>query len=164
MYIGGAEHSALHLMYARFITMAMHELGYLEFEEPFPRFRANGIITAAGAKISKSHGNTIKPDVYVRRYGADVFRTYLLFMGPYEAGGEFNDRGLGGVVRFLDRVWRFTLEHTDTASREGPDGELRRVTHPALRQVTEDTAGLKYNPAIAAQMKYPNEPAPPAAL
>src|SRR5260221_215072 len=69
MYIGGAEHSVLHLMYARFITMAMHEMGYLEFEEPFPRFRANGIITAAGAKISKSHGNTINPDVYVRRYG-----------------------------------------------------------------------------------------------
>ena len=157
MYIGGAEHSVLHLMYARFITMAMHELGYLDFEEPFPRFRANGIITASGAKISKSHGNTINPDVYVRRYGADVFRTYLLFMGPYEAGGEFNDRGLGGVVRFLDRVWRFTLEHADTASREGPDGERRRVMHSAIRQVTEDTAALKYNTAIAALMKYLNE-------
>jgi leucyl-tRNA synthetase len=157
MYIGGAEHSVLHLMYARFITMAMHELGYLDFEEPFPRFRANGIITASGAKISKSHGNTINPDVYVRRYGADVFRTYLLFMGPYEAGGEFNDRGLGGVVRFLDRVWRFTLEHADTVSREGPDGERRRVMHSAIRQVTEDTAALKYNTAIAALMKYLNE-------
>src|SRR5260370_31488870 len=103
MYIGGAEHSVLHLMYARFITMAMHELGYLEFEEPFPRFRANCIITAAGARSSKSHVNTINPGVYVRRYGADVFRTYLLFIGPYDAGCEFDDRGRHAVVRFPPR-------------------------------------------------------------
>jgi leucyl-tRNA synthetase len=82
MYIGGAEHSVLHLMYARFITMALHDLGLLDFEEPFPHFRANGMITKDGAKISKSRGNSVNPDVYIARYGADVFRTYLLLWGP----------------------------------------------------------------------------------
>ena len=101
MYIGGAEHSVLHLMYTRFITMALHDLDYLDFSEPFKRFRANGTITKGGAKISKSKGNVVNPDDYINRFGTDAFRLHLMFMLPYESGGDFNDRGIGGIVRFL---------------------------------------------------------------
>jgi leucyl-tRNA synthetase len=157
MYIGGAEHSVLHLMYARFITMALHDLGHLEFEEPFARFRANGMITYNGAKISKSRPETyISPDSYIARYGADAFRTYLLFMGPYEAGGDFSDRGLGGVTRFLDRVWRVVRAQVGQASSKRPTGEAARLMHATIRSVTNDIAALKYNTAIAALMAWLN--------
>src|SRR5258708_724028 len=92
MYIGGAEHSVLHLMYARFITMALHDLDHLEFAEPFKRFRANGTITKNGAKISKSKGNVVNPDDYIAHFGTDVLRPYLIFMVPYEAGTHFSHR------------------------------------------------------------------------
>ena len=154
MYIGGAEHSVLHLMYARFIAMAMHDLGYLDFEEPFTRFRANGIITKDGAKMSKSRGNLINPDEYLDAYGADVFRVYLLFMGPYEAGGDFSDRGIGGVVRFMDRVWRLITARARHCAVSKPSAEARRAMHSAIRRVTEDIEALKYNTAIAALMEY----------
>ncbi|HLZ24068.1 MAG TPA: class I tRNA ligase family protein [Ktedonobacterales bacterium] len=156
MYIGGAEHSVLHLMYSRFITMALHDLGYLEFEEPFPRFRANGMITADGAKMSKSVGNVIDPDDYITRYGADVFRTYLLFMGPYEAGGDFSDRGIGGVVRFLNRAWQLVTTAGVSAAKAAPTGDARQRLHQTIYAVTNDMEGLRYNTAIAALMKYLN--------
>jgi leucyl-tRNA synthetase len=150
MYIGGAEHSVLHLMYARFITMALHDLGYLDFEEPFTRFRANGMITISGTKIAKSRGNVINPDDYVANYGADAFRIYLVFMGPYEAGGDFTDAGLGGVVRFLERVWHMA---TQRAIGEGTaETEARRTLHETIQRVTEDIAAIKYHTAIAALM------------
>jgi len=154
MYIGGAEHSVLHLMYARFIAMAMHDLGHLDFEEPFTRFRANGIITKDGARISKSRGNIVNPDEYLDAYGADVFRVYLLFMGPYEAGGDFSDRGIGGVVRFMDRVWRLITSRAETLRATAPRGDARRVTHMTIKRVAEDVEALKYNTAIAALMEY----------
>jgi leucyl-tRNA synthetase len=154
MYIGGAEHSVLHLMYARFIAMAMHDLGHLEFEEPFTRFRANGIITKDGAKMSKSRGNLINPDEYLNDYGADVFRLYLVFMGPYEAGGDFSDRGIGGVVRFMDRVWRLITSRAEALHGGKPSADARRAMHLAIQRVTEEIEALKYNTAIAALMEY----------
>ena len=156
MYVGGAEHSVLHLLYTRFITMALHDLGYLDFAEPFPHFRANGTITAAGAKMSKSKGNVISPDSYFERCGADAFRTYLLFMGPYEGGGDFNDGGLGGVTRFLDRVWRLAQRHAANAAKDAPEGEARRALHVVIQRVSEDVEAFKYNTAIAALMGYLN--------
>ena len=156
MYIGGAEHSVLHLMYARFLTMSLHDLGHLEFEEPFKRFRANGMITKDGAKISKSKGNIVNPDSYITRFGTDVFRVYLMFMGPYQAGGDFSDHGIGGVVRFLDRVWSLVTQHAQNASAQAPQGEERRVIHRLIKRVTEDLATLKYNTAVAALMGYLN--------
>jgi leucyl-tRNA synthetase len=156
MYIGGAEHSVLHLMYVRFLTMALHDLGHLEFEEPFKRFRAHGMITKDGAKISKSKGNIVNPDNYITRFGADVFRVYLMFMGPYQAGGDFSDQGIGGVVRFLDRVWSLVTQHAQHASAQAPQGEERRVIHRLIKRVTEDLAALKYNTAVAALMGYLN--------
>ena len=157
MYIGGGEHSVLHLMYVRFLTMALHDLGHLEFAEPFKRFRANGTITKDGAKISKSRGNIINPDNYIARFGADVFRVYLVFMGPYLAGGDFSDRGISGVVRFLDRVWVLVTRYAKNASANAPQGEARRTMHRLVKRVGEDLAALKYNTAVAALMGYLND-------
>jgi leucyl-tRNA synthetase len=156
MYIGGAEHSVLHLMYVRFLTMALHDLGLLEFEEPFKRFRANGMITKDGAKISKSKGNIVNPDSYMTRFGVDVFRVHLMFMGSYQAGGDFSDQGIGGVVRFLDRVWSLVTQHAENASANAPQGEEWHVIHRLIKRVTEDLATLKYNTAVAALMGYLN--------
>ncbi|GHO70687.1 leucine--tRNA ligase [Ktedonobacter sp. SOSP1-52] len=156
MYIGGAEHSVLHLMYARFITKALHDLGLLENNEPFKRFRANGMITRDGAKISKSRGNIINPDDYIERFGADVFRVYLLFMGPYEGGGDFSDRGISGVVRFLERAWRLVEQYAQQAPKRPSSPEAIRAMHITIKRVSEDTASLKYNTAIAAIMEYVN--------
>lgn len=154
MYIGGAEHSVLHLLYARFIVMALHDLGYLDFEEPFKRFRAHGMIMKDGAKISKSRGNVINPDDYIARFGADVLRVYLMFMGPYEAGGDFSDRGINGVVRFLDRVWQMTTQHSANAKMSAVEGPAKRALHLTIKRVTEDITTLKYNTALAALMEY----------
>jgi leucyl-tRNA synthetase len=156
MYIGGTEHSVLHLIYVRFIMMALHDLGYLEFEEPFKRFRANGTLTKDGAKISKSKGNVVNPDDYISRFGADVFRVYLMFMGPYDAGGDFSDRGIGGVVRFLDRIWSLVTRHAESTNTEALQGEERRTLHRVIKRVTEDLGALKYNTAVAALMEYLN--------
>ncbi len=156
MYIGGPEHSVLHLMYVRFITMALYDGGYLTFEQPFKCFRAHGTITKDGAKISKSKGNVINPDDYILRFGADVFRVYLMFMGPYETGGDFSDRGIGGVVRFLDRVWSLVTGHTQSASKKQLQGEARGELHRLIKRVTEDMAALKYNNAVAALMGHLN--------
>jgi leucyl-tRNA synthetase len=155
MYVGGAEHSVLHLLYARFIAMAMHDAGLLAFEEPFKRFRANGMLTLNGAKISKSKGNVVNPDEYIARYGADTLRIYLMFLGPYEMGGDFSDQGIAGVVRFLERVWRLFAEKTLSAQK--PQAEARRALHLTIRKVSDDTAALKYNTAIAEMMRYTGE-------
>ncbi|HET7458200.1 MAG TPA: leucine--tRNA ligase, partial [Gemmatimonadaceae bacterium] len=104
-YIGGNEHAVLHLLYARFITMVLNEAGKVDFEEPFTKFRAHGLIIREGAKMSKSKGNVINPDAYMEEWGADAFRTYLMFLGPYEQGGDFRDQGIIGVKKFLDRLW-----------------------------------------------------------
>ncbi len=157
MYVGGAEHSVLHLLYARFIAMAMHDAGLLDFEEPFKRFRANGMITMNGEKISKNKGNVVNPDEYISTYGADTLRVYLLFMGPYEQGGDFSDRGIAGVVRFLERIWRLGVERGPSLSGAAPQPEARRALHQLIRKVGDDTAALKYNTAIAAMMRYSGE-------
>ena len=156
MCIGGAEHSVLHLMYVRFITMALHDLGHLDFSEPFKRFRANGTITKDGAKISKSRGNVVNPDDYIEHFGADVFRLYLMFMGPYEAGGDFSDRGISGVVRFLDRIWQAVTHFEASLAPEAVGGEAKRAMHLVIKRATEDIAVFKYNTAIAALMEYLN--------
>ena len=154
MYIGGREHSVLHLMYTRFITMALHDLGHLPFDEPFKRFRAHGTITKNGAKISKSRGNIINPDEYIDTWGTDTVRTYLMFMGPYDQGGDFSDRGISGVRRFLNRVWNLVVKHADRLSRETAPATYRRRLHQAIQSVTEDIRELGYNTAIAALMEY----------
>ncbi|HET7631001.1 MAG TPA: leucine--tRNA ligase [Gemmatimonadaceae bacterium] len=152
-YIGGNEHAVLHLLYSRFITMVLHDAGMLAFEEPFTRFRAHGTIVRDGAKMSKSRGNVVNPDEYVEKWGADSFRTYLMFLGPYEEGGDFRDQSISGVRRFLDRVWASAHE----VSREGePAAGVMRKLHQVIDKVTNDLPALSYNTAIAAMMEYVN--------
>jgi len=153
-YIGGNEHAVLHLLYSRFIAMALHDLGYLNFEEPFKRFRAHGMILKDGAKMSKSRGNVVVPDEYLDRFGADAFRLYLMSMGPFAEGGDFRESGVNGPQRFLAHIFRLL----DRLSAEGPAPEepleLARARHRCIRDVTRDTPELKYNTAIAAMMSF----------
>ena len=104
-YIGGNEHAVLHLLYSRFITMVLHDLGQLDFEEPFRKFRAHGLIVKDGSKMSKSRGNVVVPDEFIAKWGADTFRMYLMFLGPFQEGGDFRDEGISGPRRFLEKVW-----------------------------------------------------------
>ncbi len=152
-YIGGNEHAVLHLLYSRFITMVLHDAGHLDFEEPFTRFRAHGLIIRDGAKMSKSKGNVVNPDDFMDQWGADAFRTFLMFLGPYEQGGDFRDQGISGVRRFLDRLWSSARDCTPSGE---PDAAVLRKLHQTIRKVGEDTARLSYNTAIAAMMEYMN--------
>jgi leucyl-tRNA synthetase len=152
-YIGGNEHAVLHMLYSRFITMALFDAGLLHFEEPFTRFRAHGMIVREGHKMSKSRGNIVIPDEYVEEWGADTFRTYLMFLGPFEEGGDFRDSGISGVRRFLDRVW---VSVADSEQNGEPDTDVMRKLHQTIRKVSSDVPGLSYNTAIAAMMEYVN--------
>jgi leucyl-tRNA synthetase len=151
-YIGGNEHAVLHLMYARFATMALKDLGLIDFEEPFLKFRAHGLIINEGSKMSKSRGNVIVPDALIEKYGADTVRVYLMFLGPFEQGGDYRDQGISGPHSFLARVWQSVLD----AQEGAPDPLVERKLHQTIRQVTEQIAGLHYNTAIAALMEYLN--------
>jgi len=155
MYIGGNEHAVLHLMYTRFITMALHDLGYLDFEEPFKRFRAHGLIIKDGAKMSKSKGNVVIPNHYIERFGADTLRVYLMFLGPYKEGGDFQDAGIAGIRKFFDRVW--TLMTTAVTSDGKPSPEMLHHLHRTIARVTHDIELLDYNTAIASFMEMMNE-------
>jgi leucyl-tRNA synthetase len=152
-YIGGNEHAVLHLLYSRFITMVLHDAGLVGFEEPFTKFRAHGLIIREGAKMSKSKGNVVNPDEYIDKWGADSFRTYLMFLGPFEEGGDFRDSGISGVKRFLDRLWASVR---DCAHAAQADPEVRRKLHATIKKVGEDVPALSYNTAIAAMMEYMN--------
>jgi len=152
-YIGGNEHAVLHLLYSRFITMVLKDAGHLEFEEPYTRFRAHGHIIREGAKMSKTQGNIVNPDEYIESWGADAFRTYLMFLGPYEQGGDFRDQSISGTRRFLDRLW----SSVQTMTTEGnADPLVTRKLHQTIRKVGEDLPRLSYNTAIAAMMEYMN--------
>jgi leucyl-tRNA synthetase len=168
-YIGGIEHAILHLMYARFFTKVMEELGLVGFREPFARLFTQGMLHRHGAKMSKSKGNVITPDEYVDRYGADAARTYLLFIGPADQDAEWQDSGVEGIVRFLHKLWRVVLEQAEKPAAEGPfEGPLARKAHATIAKVTDDI-GRRFalNTPIAAVMELVNEiarhPTDPAA-
>ncbi len=152
-YIGGNEHAVLHLLYSRFITMVLHDAGHLHFEEPFTRFRAHGHIIREGAKMSKTQGNIVNPDEYIEHWGADAFRTYLMFLGPYEQGGDFRDQSISGTRRFLDRLFASVQSMSSDAE---PDHSVMRKLHQTIRKVSEDIPRLSYNTAVAAMMEYMN--------
>jgi leucyl-tRNA synthetase len=155
MYIGGEEHAVLHLLYSRFITMALHDAGLLPFEEPYTRFRKHGLLIKEGSKMSKSRGNVVIPDAYLEQWGADCFRMYLMFLGPYQEGGDFRDQGLQGPYGFLNRLWE-TIVPVDELGDDEPADELERQLHATIGKVTEDVGELRYNTAIAALMEYLN--------
>ena len=152
-YIGGNEHAVLHLLYSRFLTMVMHDAGLLDFDEPFTKFRAHGLIIRDGAKMSKSKGNVVNPDEYIETWGADAFRTYLMFLGSFEEGGDFRDASISGVKRFLDRLW---ISVRDARTAGEPDRDVMRKLHQTIRKVGEDIPKLSYNTAIAAMMECLN--------
>ncbi len=155
MYIGGEEHAVLHLLYSRFVTMALHDAGLLPFEEPYTTFRKHGLLIKEGSKMSKSRGNVVIPDRYIEQWGADTFRTYLMFLGPYQEGGDFRDQGLQGPFGFLSRLWE-TVVPVEELGTAPVSGALEQKLHATIRKVTEDIAGLHYNTAIAALMEYLN--------
>jgi leucyl-tRNA synthetase len=161
-YIGGVEHAILHLMYARFFTKALADMGLVGFSEPFANLFTQGMITREGAKMSKSQGNVISPREYVELYGADTARCYILFIGPPDQDADWSDEGVGGIHRFLARLWRLAdevsagTEHTDSA--QGPPSALVRKTHWAIDKVTTDLGErFAFNTAIAAVMELVNE-------
>ena len=156
-YIGGNEHAVLHLLYSRFIAMVLCDHGLLPFEEPFRRFRAHGTIVKDGSKMSKSRGNVVIPDRYLAKWGADSFRMYLMFLGPYEEGGDFRDEGLAGPRRFLDKVWELVqqCEQRTSAGQEVHQGIVVKW-HQTVKRVTTGLETLSYNTAIAALMEFLN--------
>jgi leucyl-tRNA synthetase len=151
-YIGGNEHAVLHLLYSRFLTMVLHDLGHLTFEEPYTTFRAHGLIIREGAKMSKSKGNVIVPDPIIDEHGADTFRLYLMFLGPFEEGGDYRDEGIQGPWGFLHRVW-----DTVVSAQDGPvDPAVEGKLHRTIRQLSQQLPDLQYNTSIAALMEYLN--------
>ncbi|MCY4088432.1 MAG: leucine--tRNA ligase [Actinomycetia bacterium] len=158
-YIGGVEHAILHLMYARFFTKVMNDLGLVGFREPFLRLFTQGMIYRFGAKMSKSKGNVVAPDELIERFGADALRLYILFMGPAEDDAEWQDTGIEGTSRFLKRLWRVVHEAVPTTPPpEEPDTVLARKAHQTVAKVTDDIGRrFRLNTPIAAVMELVNE-------
>jgi leucyl-tRNA synthetase len=161
MYIGGSEHSVLHLLYVRFIALLLDDLKLVKFAakksapkgEPFPYFRAHGLVIKDGAKMSKSKGNVINPDEYVEKFSADVLRMYLMFLAPFETGGDFRDEGILGIERFLASVRRYFEARQEAANFKKPSpSSARKALHKSIKKVTEDIESLKYNTAISQLM------------
>ena len=158
-YTGGVEHAVMHLLYSRFFVKATRDLGLIKYDEPFKRLFNQGTIIYKGAKMSKSRGNVIAPDDYVDVVGADTVRTYLMFIGPWEQGGEWNDSGINGAARWLNKVW--DISHIDPktfAANSDYDTEknLNRLLHKTIMRVGEDIEKFKYNTAISALMQFTN--------
>jgi leucyl-tRNA synthetase len=158
-YIGGIEHAILHLLYARFFTKVMYDLGIVGFKEPFARLFNQGMLYYHGAKMSKSKGNIVAPDEMVERYGAEAVRLYVLFMGPAEQDKEWQDAGIEGMVRVLGRLWRLGLEVAETgAGKNPPEGPLVRKAHETIAKVSDDIERrFQFNTPIAAVTELVNE-------
>ena len=154
-YTGGAEHAVMHLFYARFFAKAARDMGILEIDEPFARLFNQGTITKDGHKMSKSRGNVVNPDEWVGRYGADTVRLYLMFLGPWEAGGDWDDSGISGQWRWLNRVWNLVLGDVDAGG--GQADAIRRATHAMIGKVSQDIERFRFNTMIAAMMEFTNE-------
>jgi len=155
-YTGGAEHAVMHLLYARFFWKAIRDMGLVEGDEPFLRlFNQGQILGPDGQRMSKSRGNVVAPDEQVERYGADAFRLYLMFIGPWDQGGPFGLEGISGIERWLNRVWN--LVQTQPAFGGDSSRELRHVTHKTICRATEDIEHFRFNTMIAALMEMTNE-------
>ncbi|MBM4420724.1 MAG: leucine--tRNA ligase [Chloroflexi bacterium] len=153
-YTGGIEHAILHLLYARFMCKAFRDMGELWFDEPFVQLRNQGTIVFKGRKMSKSRGNVQAPDQYVQRYGADSLRLFMMFMGPWTEGSDWDPAGLEGTWRFLNRVWTTALTPVDAGPRDPAlDGLVQRT----IKKLTDDLAEYRFNTAVAALMELTNE-------
>ncbi len=162
VYTGGIEHATMHLIYTRFFTKAMRDMGVVDFNEPMTVLRNQGIILGEdGEKMSKSRGNVIAPDDLVRRYGADTVRGYLMFGWRWEQGGPWDSQGIEGVARWLQRVWNLVLEtlsesHLQAGGTEGGIADLRRWTHKTIKRVTDDMEAFTFNTIVAGLMEFTN--------
>ena len=163
VYVGGPEHACMHLLYARFITKALRDMGYINFDEPFTRLVHQGIILGPdGNRMSKSKGNVISPDKYIEEYGSDIFRLYLMFGFSYTEGGPWNDDGIKSIAKFIDRVERLvqkSLEYTaDDAhtNMTSAEKDLNFAKHSALKCITRDVEEFSFNTSIARLMEYVN--------
>ncbi|MFA7662560.1 MAG: leucine--tRNA ligase, partial [Patescibacteria group bacterium] len=163
LYVGGVEHAILHLLYARFFTKVMFDLGLVEFEEPFLKLFNQGMVYYKGAKMSKSVGNVVGLNDFYDKYGADTLRVYELFFGPAEQDAEWNDQGVIGVYRFLEKVW--DIVHTSEVKETKLDekqisdrkNELEKIRHKTIQKVSQDLEALKFNTAVSSLMQYVNE-------
>jgi len=163
-YIGGVEHAILHLMYSRFINKFLKSEGLIDFSEPFKRLFTQGMIVKDGAKMSKSKGNVVAPDYILNRYGADTMRLYILFMGPPQKDVEWQDEGLQGVWRFIQRALRLVdtlIEYKDDNTQGEPnltERELTKKIHSTIKDVTRDLEGnFQFNTAISRIMELVNQ-------
>jgi leucyl-tRNA synthetase len=157
IYTGGAEHAVMHLLYARFFTKAIRDMGLIDFGEPFKKLFNQGIIVADHQKMSKSKGNVVNPDAYVNELGADTVRAYMMFLGPWEQGGEWFDTGISGVARWLNRVWNIALEEYAPKTVDAQAAkELERFTHQTIKKMTGDMDRLRLNTMIAGLMELTN--------
>ncbi|MEN6515252.1 MAG: leucine--tRNA ligase [Fervidobacterium sp.] len=165
-YIGGVEHAVLHLLYSRFITKVLNDLGYVNFDEPFDNLFTQGMIYKDGWKMSKSKGNVVSPDDMIQKYGADTLRMYILFMAPPEKDAEWNDAGIEGVNRFIRRLWNNYYRILDLLSSDNENSvdltkeekSLRRKLHSMIKKIKEDIeGGFKFNTAIAGLMEFNNQ-------
>ena len=152
LYVGGAEHAVLHLLYSRFWHKVLYDIGVVNTDEPFMRLVNQGMILGeGGVKMSKSLGNVINPDDVIRGYGADAMRMYEMFMGPLDVSKPWSTKGIAGIKRFLDRIWRFSNREI---SDDEPPQELLKVLHQTIRKVSTDTETLQFNTAIAQMMIF----------
>jgi len=155
LYIGGAEHTVLHLLYSRFFTKALHKHGYIDFDEPFKKLRHQGIVLAEdGRKMSKSLENVINPDENIEKFGADTLQLYEMFMGPLEDSKSWNTKSIIGLKRFLEKVWKLKSMINDQGST---NNKLEILLHKTIKKVTEDIENLRFNTAISAMMILVNE-------
>jgi leucyl-tRNA synthetase len=156
LYVGGAEHAVLHLLYARFWHKVLYDLKLVSTPEPFQKLVNQGLILGEdNEKMSKSRGNVVNPDDVIAGHGADAFRLYEMFMGPLESVKPWNTRSIEGVDRFLNRVWRFIVSEEKLNPRlqdVAVEGELKRLLHATIKSVTEDIEALRFNTAISAMM------------
>ena len=153
LYIGGAEHAVLHLLYARFFTKFLFDRKLVHFKEPFSKLFNQGTIYYKGAKMSKSRGNVVNPDYIIENFGADTMRLYELFMGPAEQAVEWSDRGVAGCFRFLNKIWELQQK-----IKEGvEDKDLDKLVHRTIKRVTEDIENFRFNTAVSALMILVNE-------
>ncbi len=153
LYVGGAEHATMHLLYARFLTKVLKDLGYLEFDEPFLKLFNQGTIYYKGAKMSKSKGNVVAPEYIFERYGADTLRMYEMFMGPPDQAIEWSDKDILGVFRFLNKVWNLSKK---VSKKKSENLNLEKLWHKTLKKVEEDVETFKFNTAISNLMIFCN--------
>lgn len=169
MYVGGAEHATMHLLYARFVHKFLRDLGLLNSDEPFQTLVHQGTITNQGAKMSKSKGNVVNPDDFTSKYGSDVFRMYLMFMGPYDQGGDWSDKGISGVDRFVQRTYELFNQHSnlnklvkanskyDINALSDVEKRIYRKVNQTLKKFNEEIENFRFNTAIASLMELLNE-------